>query len=69
MNTQHAILARAEAFARTHRLNIYKKGRLGNQYRWALKAAGYPPEIVEFWTYPLVTLNILKATARNEQSR
>ena len=68
MNTHHAIFARAEKFARTHKLNIYKKARLGNQFRWALKDAGYPPDFVESWTLELVTLITVKPTARKEQS-
>lgn len=55
-NTHEAIFARAGKFARTHKLNIYKKARFGNQFRWALREAGYPPEFVESWTYQLVIL-------------
>jgi len=55
-NTHDAVFARAAKFARTHKLNIYKKARLGNQFRWALREAGYLPEFVESWTYELVTL-------------
>jgi hypothetical protein len=55
-NTHDAVFTRAAKFARTHELNIYKKARLGNQFRWALKEAGYTPEFVESWTYELVTL-------------
>lgn len=55
-NTHDAIFARAGKFARTHKLNVYKKARLGNRFRWALKDAGYPPEFVDSWTYELVTL-------------
>lgn len=55
-NTHEAVFARAGKFARTHKLNVYKRARLGNQFRWALKEAGYPPEFVEAWTYELVIL-------------
>lgn len=65
-NTHDAIFARAGKFARTHELNIYKKARLGNQFRWALKAAGYPPDFVESWTYELVTLIALSSSARQK---
>ncbi len=65
-NTHDAIFARAGKFARTHRLNLYKKARFGNQFRWALKEAGYPPEFVDSWTYELVTLITLSSTARKE---
>lgn len=62
-NTHDAIFARAGKFARTHPLNIYKRARLGNQFRWTLKEAGYPPEFVESWTYELVTLVTLSMAA------
>jgi len=55
-NTHDAIFARAGKYARTHQLNVYKRARLGNQFQWALKEAGYPPEFVEAWTYALVIL-------------
>lgn len=62
-NTHEAIFARAGKFARTRKLNIYKRARLGNQFRWALKEAGYPAEFVESWTYELVTLVTLNTAA------
>lgn len=46
---------RIDAFARETRLNLYKKARLGNRVRWALKEAGYPEEFVEAFTRELVT--------------
>lgn len=49
-----AIFAQAASFSREKKLNFYKKARLGNQFRWALKDAGYPPEFVNVWTYGLV---------------
>lgn len=68
-NTHEAIFARAGKFARVHKLNIYKKARLGNQFRWALREAGYPREFVEAWTYELVTLITLNTTAFHKRSR
>ena len=53
---QEAIFARAAKFARTPKLNLYKKARLGSQFRWALSEAGYPGEFVEAWTMELVNL-------------
>lgn len=67
-NTHDAIFSRAAKFARTHRLNIYTRARLGNQFRWALREAGYPREFVEAWTYEivlLITLNAGAAKGRN----
>ena len=49
-----AIFAQAATFSREQKLNFYKKARLGNQFRWALKDAGYPPQFVDVWTYGLV---------------
>lgn len=63
-NTHDAIFARAGKFARTHSLNVYKKARLANQFRWALTDAGYPPEFVESWTYELATVVTLSARQR-----
>jgi hypothetical protein len=63
-NTHDAIFARAGKFARTHPLNVYKRARLGNQFRWALKEAGYPPEFVESWTYELAILITLNDAPR-----
>ena len=68
-NTHDAIFARAGKFARTHKLNIYKKARLGNQFRWGLKTAGYPEEFVESWTHELVLLVTLSGSSRGEPGR
>jgi hypothetical protein len=67
-NTHDAIFARAGKFARTHKLNVYKKARLANQFQWALKDAGYPPEFVESWTYELATLVTLSSRGRDKTS-
>jgi len=64
-NTHDAIFARAGKFARTHPLNFYQRARLGNQFRWALTEAGYPPEFVESWTYELAILITLDNAPRN----
>jgi hypothetical protein len=63
-NTHDAIFARAGKFARTHPLNVYKRARLGNQFRWALAEAGYPPEFVDSWTYELAILITLDRAPR-----
>ena len=60
-NTHDAIFARAGKFARTHKLNIYKKARLANQFKWALREAGYPQDFIESWTYELATLVTLSS--------
>lgn len=66
-NTHDAIFARAGKFARTQDLNIYKRARLGNRFRWELKEAGYPPEFVDAWTYELVTLITVRPGTGREQ--
>ena len=63
-NTHDAVFARAGKFARTHKLNVYKKARFANQFKWALKDAGYPPEFIESWTYELATVVTLASTGR-----
>lgn len=68
-SSHHAIITRAENFARTHPLNIYKRARVGNSFRWALKEAGYPPDLVEAWTYELVTLITIDSAGRRKSSR
>src|SRR3972149_7513437 len=68
-SSHHAIFTRAETFARTHPLNIYQKAKVGSGFRWALKEAGYPRDLVEAWTYELFTLISLESTARRKSSR
>jgi hypothetical protein len=34
-------------FKQEHKLNVYKKARLGNAFKWTLKEAGYDPEYVD----------------------
>ena len=68
-HSHHAIYAQAEKFALSQRLNLYKKARLGNCFRWALRDAGYPPDFVESWTYELVTFITLKSVAQKKGKR
>lgn len=49
-NTQEAITGRVRSFARTHRLNWYKKARLGNTFRWLLIERGYDKAFADAWT-------------------
>jgi len=57
--THDVIFARLEQFARSRKLNIYKKARLGNRVRWALREAGYAPEFTDSLSYELVTVATL----------
>ena len=65
-NTHDAVFARAGKYARTNKLNVYKKARFANQFKWALKDAGYPPDFVESWTYELATLVTLASKGREK---
>jgi len=64
--THDTIFARIEAFARSRRLNLYKKAHLGNRVKWALKEAGYPEEFVDALTYELVTVVTLVSGRRGK---
>lgn len=44
----------AADFKRSHGLNFYKKARLGNAFKWALKDAGYDPAYIDKLTDWLV---------------
>jgi hypothetical protein len=62
-NARQAITARASAFARQHKLNWYKKARLGNTFKWTLLDKGYDKEFVETWTR-----DVLVAVSSKKQS-
>jgi hypothetical protein len=42
-----AALGRIDDFARSQRLNVYKKAHFVNRVRWALREAGYPADFIE----------------------
>jgi hypothetical protein len=56
-----SIIDRAADFRTQHRLGVYKKARLGNTFRWELKALGYDRQFVEAATQRLV----LRISGRN----
>lgn len=63
-NAHQAIIARAGAFARDHKLNWYRKAHLGNTFRWVLLEKGYDKEFVDIWTHNLlVAVSVLKGKA------
>ena len=68
-STNDMIFARADAFARSQRLNLYKKAHLGNRVKWALREAGYPQDFIDALTYELVTVVTLASGARVKPSR
>ena len=57
--THDVIFARLEQFARSRKLNIYKKARLANRVRWALREAGYAAEFTDALSYELATVATL----------
>ena len=67
--THDVIFARLGQFASTRKLNIYKKARLGNRVRWALREAGYAPEFTDALSYELVTVATLASRQAGKASR
>jgi hypothetical protein len=64
-NAHQAIIARAGAFARDHKLNWYRKAHLGNTFRWTLVEQGYDKEFVETWTHNLlVAVSVSRGAAK-----
>jgi hypothetical protein len=43
-------------FTSKHRLNVYKKARLANRFKWALHEAGYDKAIIDEMTFDLATI-------------
>jgi hypothetical protein len=54
--THDLVLRQAHDFARRETLNVYKKARLANRFKWALLEAGYPKDFVDKMTYELATV-------------
>ena len=50
------VLRQASEFAREHKLNVYTKARLANNFKWALLDAGYPKDFVERMTVELAAV-------------
>lgn len=48
------MFAQAERFRNEHKLNIYKKAKLGNTFKWKLKELGYTSELVDELTKELL---------------
>ena len=44
----------ANAFSKTHPLNVYKRAQLTNQFKWTMKDAGFDDEYVDKLTDWLV---------------
>ena len=48
------MLAQAQRFGHEHKLNLYKKAKLGNAFKWKLKESGYANELVDELTKELL---------------
>jgi hypothetical protein len=47
--------ARAVRYHGEHKLNVYKKAKLGNVFKWKLKELGYSNEFAELATKEIIT--------------
>lgn len=56
VKTREAILRQVRDFTSKHKLNVYKKARLANRFKWALHEAGYPKALVDEMAFELATL-------------
>lgn len=45
---------KAAEFQHTHKLGVYGKAKLGNQFKWTLTEAGYRKEFVEMATEAVI---------------
>jgi hypothetical protein len=48
------LMKQAEHFKTTHSLNIYKKAKLGNTFKWKMLEMGYDKEWVDQLTHQLL---------------
>jgi hypothetical protein len=48
------MFAQAERFSKEHKLNIYKKAKLGNAFKWRLKELGYTDALIDELTKELL---------------
>lgn len=56
IKTREAMLRQVRDFTSKHRLNVYKKARLANQFKWRLREAGYPKEFVDDMAFELAAV-------------
>jgi hypothetical protein len=54
--TLEAVFRQVRDFTSKHRLNVYKKARLANRFKWALREAGYPKKFVDEMAFELAAL-------------
>lgn len=48
------LFAQIEVFKQSHKLNMYKKAKLGNAFKWRLIDHGYTDEFIEEMTKELL---------------
>ena len=63
IRTREVVLRDAAEFSRGHRLNVYKKARLANRFKWALLEAGYAKDFVNEISFELAAV---MATRKND---
>jgi len=54
-----ALFGRIEAFAKGRKLSLYRKARLGNKVKWALRDAGYPEVFVDAFVHELLATTVV----------
>lgn len=65
-----SVFRQIEVFANEHTLNIYKKARLGNRIKWAMREAGYPLNFSESFTHEVVTvISVINVRIRKAQKK
>jgi hypothetical protein len=62
----NAAFNRVENFARSRRLNLYKKAHLGNRFKWSLREAGYSGEFADALATEFITLVTYASGARKD---
>ena len=60
----NAAFNRVDTFARSQRLNLYKKAHLGNRFKWSLREAGYSDAFADALSSEFITLVTLASGAR-----
>ena len=50
------MLRQVQDFASKHPLNVFKKARLANRFKWALIEAGYPRKFVDDMAFELAAV-------------
>jgi hypothetical protein len=62
-------LAQAVEFQRTHKLGMFGKAKLGNEFRWQLKEMGYTEKFIDVATEGLMVYITRGSTAAASQGK